>query len=66
MPEELDGVTDDVIGPEVTVSEDETREFRRFKVVVVVVDVVSFEVVAFSVVVVASVVIVKGCALKSS
>lgn len=64
MPEELDGVTDDVIGPEVTVSEDETREFRRFKAVVV--DVVSFEVVAFSVVVVASVVIVKGCALKSS
>lgn len=68
VPEERVGVTDDVIWPEVTVSEVETREIRRFDVVVadVVADVVSFEVVAFAVVVVANVVVIIGCALKSS
>lgn len=64
VPEERVGVTDDVIWPEVTVSEVETREIRRFDVVVA--DVVSFEVVAFTVVVVANVVVIIGCALKSS
>lgn len=64
VPEERVGVTDDVIWPEVTVSEVETREIRRFDVVVA--DVVSFEVVAFAVVVVANVVVIIGCALKSS
>lgn len=64
VPEERVGVTDDVIWPEVTVSEVETRKIRRFDVVVA--DVVSFEVVAFAVVVVANVVVIIGCALKSS
>lgn len=64
LPEERVGVTDDVIWPDVTVSEVETREIRRFDVVVA--DVVSFEVVAFAVVVVANVVVIIGCALKSS